>query len=154
MTRIALVALVLGSSLLVAASVLDSRATADLNALRSDLAAEGGGVLFVRNPADCLVTQGVVVRLAEMLTERGVEVRGAVVRRGARVHEALTMANEAFLHRSISARATTHLYHMGHHRTPIALLVSASGTTIASVPLSEEIGLENVLKLLIEGGNL
>lgn len=154
--RIALAALALGSVFLVAASILDSRAIADLEALRNNLADEGGGVLFVRNPVDCLATAGTVEALAKMLTDRGVTVRGVIIRRGSRVDEALAAANETFPHRSISARATAPLYYMGHPRTPIALLVNASGTTVASIPIGDEtrLRLADALEVLLEGLNL
>ena len=154
MKGIALAALALGSALLAAASVLDSRAAADLEALRTDLATKGGGVLFVRHPADCLATTGTVEALATMLTVRGVAVRGAIVRSGSGVDEALAIANETFPHRSISARATTPLYYMGHPRTPIALLVNASGTTVASIPIENETRLTKALTVLLEGIDL
>lgn len=93
------------------------------------MAASGGGVVFVRNAADCGALAGPVEFMAAHFLAKGVEVRGVVLRRGP-VKAAVEVANRSFPNEAISAYATTPLVGLGHTQTPVALVVDAHGKVV------------------------
>lgn len=118
--------LVVGSGLLLAAEV---REAAGLAELRESMADRGGGVLFIRNAEDCSATAGPVELAAAALEGQGVVVQGVVLKRGP-VDAAVQLASEAFPHSTLSLGATLPLAALGHVRTPLAVVVDASGAVV------------------------
>ncbi len=119
-------AIALGVTMLAAASVLAIGGRSEFAEIRSALAEQGGGLVFVRNPADCAATASPVDRAALRLLDQGVVVHGAVVRASGAA-EAVRVANRRFPHRLVSRGATSSLAHVGYKSTPIAVVVTADG---------------------------
>lgn len=126
--------LALSSLTLSGARVKAEHGARDLAEARMRVAAEGGGVLFVRHPEDCSATDPSVVAVAGQLEARGITVRGVIIRRGP-VQTAMEVARRRFPHALISPYATTSLIQLGHTRTPLALAINEAASVTAIEPV-------------------
>lgn len=127
---LAIIGLTVGGALLATADVLTGRGLGEFAGLRRTLAEQGGGVVFIRNPADCISSSSPIDAVARQLHGLGIVVRGAVIR-GSSHAEAISIANQVFPHQSLSPHAAAVFTHLGYRNTPLAVVVTPSGEVSA-----------------------
>lgn len=112
----------------------DRAASRDFHAHREALASNGGGMLFIAQPMDCLATAEAAQLMATGLRAHGIPARGLVIGDGfapTDLEAILQAANTRFPHFVVTARTvTTFAALSGFAATPIALLVDSKGRVI------------------------
>lgn len=124
-------ALVLAVGLLVAGRILNLHAHRQLAHQRGLIAAEGGGVVIVSQPRDCIETANITRLIASRLTDHSIPARGLILRGRAGqavMDEAMKVGNARFPHTSVSRRTFAALLRStGYDTTPLALVVDSEG---------------------------
>lgn len=122
-------------------AVIDHISAREFATHRQTLAAEGGGVLFVLHPADCVSASLEIAWIADALRSESIPVLGAILRDDVTSTEMTALldgANKDFPHVAIHRLAVARLAELfGHKRTPLALLVAETGRIVAVEPALE-----------------
>ncbi len=95
----------------------------------AEMAGAGGGVLFVFQPADCVATAELSKRVAEILFDEGIPVRGLIIRNGlsrSGFELIRKSADERFLHHPTTLRGA--VAYTGRAGTPMALGIGSDGS--------------------------
>lgn len=127
--------LALTVGMFIAVRMADSRASSELVEHLESISADGGGVLLVSQPRDCIEFSTISGRIAESLEDHQVPVRGLII--GGRVsaatlEEAMRIANSRFPHSVVGRRtAAVALRATGFDTTPVALVVDSAGRITA-----------------------
>lgn len=133
--------LALAVLLFMVGNYMDKVAGRDFQEHRNALATQGGGMLFIAQPMDCITTAESAEQIASELRARGVAARGLVIKDGF-VSKDLTVimeaANARFPHFAVHRRTVAAFANVtGFGTTPIALLVDSEGRIVEATTVLE-----------------